>query len=199
MVTDYPIIDWSQRPAKNINIKYPMAGDKSHHVTVGVYNAQTNQLLYLKTGEPAEQYLTNIAWSPDDRYIFIAVLNREQNFMKLNQYEAATGLFMKTIFEEHDDKYVEPLVPMLFIKNNPMQFIWQSNRDGWNHLYLYDINGTVLKQLTRGPWEVTDVKGFDATGENIFYTSTEESPLTRNLYELNIKTGREKRITQYAN
>jgi len=82
MVTDYPIIDWSQHPAKNENIKYPMAGDKSHHVTVGVYNAETKTAVYLKTGEPAEQYLTNIAWSPDDKFIYIAVLNRGQNDMQ---------------------------------------------------------------------------------------------------------------------
>ena len=98
MVTDYPIIDWSQRPAKNVNIKYPMAGDKSHHVTIGVYNAETQSLVYLKTGEPAEQYLTNIAWSPDDKYIFVAVLNRGQNHMWLNKYDAATGNFIKTVF-----------------------------------------------------------------------------------------------------
>ena len=113
MVTDYPIIDWSQRPAKNENIKYPMAGDKSHQVTVGVYNAETKSVVYLKTGEPVEQYLTNIAWSPDDKFIYIAVLNRGQDHMKLNQYDASTGDFIKTLFEERDDKYVEPLVPIL--------------------------------------------------------------------------------------
>ncbi|MDB5199785.1 MAG: family peptidase [Chitinophagaceae bacterium] len=196
MVTDYPIIDWSQRPAKNVNIKYPMAGDKSHHVTVGIYNAETQSLVYVKTSGDAEQYLTNIAWSPDDKYLFIAVLNRAQNYMQMNQYEAASGLFMKTVFEEHDDKYVEPLVPVLFVKNNPSQFIWQSNRDGWNHLYLYSLNGVLLKQLTKGSWEVVDVKGFDSTGERLFYSATEESPITRNLYEVNLKTGLSRRITQ---
>ena len=100
MVTDYPIINWTKRPAQNENIKYPMAGDKSHHVTVGVYNVLTQKTIYIKTGEPAEQYLTNIAWSPDDRYIFIAIVNRQQNVMKLNQYDAATGDFIKTLFEE---------------------------------------------------------------------------------------------------
>jgi len=198
MVTDYPIIDWSQRPAKNVNIKYPMAGDKSHHVTIGIYNAETQALVYLKTGEPAEQYLTNIAWSPDDKYIFVAVLNRAQNYLQMNQYEAASGAFMKTVFEEHDEKYVEPLVPMLFVKNTPWQFIWQSNRDGWNHLYLYSLNGVLLKQLTKGNWEVLDVKGFDSTGENVMYTSTEESPITKNLYEINLRTGISKRLTPGA-
>jgi dipeptidyl-peptidase 4 len=196
MVTDYPIIDWTTTPAHNENIKYPMAGDKSHHVTVGVYNAQTNSLVYLKTGEPAEQYLTNIAWSPDDKIVYIAVLNREQNRMTLNSYDASTGDFIKTLFEEKDDKYVEPLVPMLFVKNHPDQFIWQSNRDGWNHLYLYDTNGKLIKQLTRGNWEVTEVKGFDAKSENLFYISTEESPVSRNLYSINLKSGTIKQLTK---
>ena len=196
MVSDYPIIDWTSRPAKNVNIKYPMAGDKSHEVTVGVYNAETKTTVYLKTGQPAEQYLTNIAWSPDDKYIYVAVLNRGQNHMKLNQYDAATGDFIKTIFEEKDEKYVEPLVPMLFLKTDPSKFIWQSNRDGWNHLYLYDLKGKVLKQLTKGNWEVIEVKGFNPKGDQLYYVSTEESPITRNLYVLDIKSGKSKRITQ---
>lgn len=198
MVTDYPIINWTTTPATVDFIKYPMAGDKSHHVTVGVYNAETKSTIYLQTAGPAEQYLTNIAWSPDDKFVLIAIVNREQNHMELNQYNASTGAFVKTLFEEEDEKYVEPLVPMLFLKNNSSQFIWQSNRDGWNHLYLYDINGKLLKQLTKGNWEVTDVKGFDGKGEYLFYVSNQESPISRNLYQLNLKTGVSKRMTQGA-
>jgi dipeptidyl-peptidase-4 len=210
MVTDYPIIDWTQRPAKNINIKYPMAGDKSHNVTVAVYNTTTNNTVWLKTengnfndpaspfavlNNPKERYLTNIAWSPDDKNVFIAVLNRAQNHMWLNEYDATTGEFVKTLFEQTDAKYTEPLVPMLFLKNNPNQFIWQSRKDGWNHLYLYDIDGKLIKQLTSGQWEVLDVKGFDESGQNLFYVSTEESPITKNLYSLNLKTLKTKRLT----
>ncbi len=195
MVTDYPIIDWSQYPAVNENIKYPMAGGQSHQVTVAVYNAVINNTIWINTGLPVEQYLTNIAWSPDDKWIFIAVLNRQQDHLKLNQYNATTGAFVKTLFEEKDPAYVEPLVPMFFLKNNPSQFIWQSNRDGWNHLYLYDLNGNMLKQLTKGNWEVLEVKGFDAKGDNLFYSATEESPITKNLYQLSLKSGLSKRIT----
>lgn len=210
MVTDYPIIDWTTRPAKNVNIKYPMAGDKSHEVTVGVYNAATKSTVWLKTEDgnfrepsspvavlnnPKERYLTNIAWSPDDKYVFIAVVNRAQDHMWLNKYDAATGKFVATLFEETDDKYVEPLVPMLFVKNKPDQFIWQSKKDGWNHLYLYDISGKLIKQLTAGKWEVLEVKSFDDKGENLYYTSTEESPITKNLYELNLKSLKTKRLT----
>jgi dipeptidyl-peptidase-4 len=196
MVTDYPIINWTKTPATVDLIKYPMAGDKSHQVTVGVYNTATRSTIYLQTKGDPEHYLTNIAWSPDDKYIFIAELNRGQDDMKLNQYDATTGAFVKTLFEEKDPKYVEPLVPMLFVKNDPSKFIWQSNRDGWNHLYLYDINGNLIKQLTKGNWEVVDVKGFDTKGENLFFGSTQESPITRNLYSVNLKTGTIKRITE---
>ncbi len=195
MVTDYPIIDWTTNPAHAENIKYPMAGGKSHHVTVGVYNAVTKNTLWLKTGEPAEQYLTNIAWSPDDKNIFIAVVNRAQDHMWLNQYDAATGNFVKTLFEETDTKYVEPLEPMLFVKNKPDQFIWQSKKDGWNHLYLYNINGILIKQLTTGQWEVLEVRAFDAKGEGLFYISTQQSPVSKNLYRLDMKTGVSKAVT----
>ncbi|MEO6668444.1 MAG: DPP IV N-terminal domain-containing protein [Ferruginibacter sp.] len=196
MVPDYPIIDWSERPAKVNNIRYPMAGDKSHHVTVGIYNAVSKSTIWVKTQGPAEQYLTNIAWSPDDKYLYIAVLNRGQNDMWLNQYDAVTGAFIKTLFEETDNKYVEPLVPMLFVKNSPGQFIWQSKKDGWNHLYLYNADGSLLRQLTAGQWEVLEVKGFDESGENLFYTSTEESPISKNLYVVNLKTAKTKEITE---
>ncbi|MEO8769538.1 MAG: DPP IV N-terminal domain-containing protein [Ferruginibacter sp.] len=196
MVPDYPIIDWTVRPAKVNNIRYPMAGDKSHHVTLGIYNAVTKTTTWVKTQGPAEQYLTNIAWSPDDKYIYIAVLNRGQNDMWLNQYDATTGSFIKTLFEETDNKYVEPLVPMLFVKNSPGQFIWQSKKDGWNHLYLYNADGSLVRQLTAGQWEVVEVKGFDVTGENLFYTSTQESPIAKSLYRVNLKTAKTKEISE---
>ena len=199
MVADYPIVDWSKTPAVNENIKYPMAGGKSHQVTVGVYNAVSKSLVYLKTGEPADQYLTNIAWSPDEKYVFIAVLNRQQDHLWLNQYDASTGDLVKTLFEETDDKYVEPLVPMLFLENDPAKFIWQSNRDGWNHLYLYDISGKLIRQITKGEWEVLEVKGFDEKGENIFVVTTQGSPVSKTLSQVNLKTNVLKQITKGNN
>ncbi|RYY90868.1 MAG: S9 family peptidase [Chitinophagaceae bacterium] len=195
MVADYPIIDWSATPAKAELIKYPMAGDKSHQVTVGVYDARADKLVFLQTGGPVEQYLTNVAWSPDNRFVYIAVLNREQNHMRLNQYDAATGAFVKTLFEERDEKYVEPLVPMLFLPKTAAQFVWQSNRDGYNHLYLYDTSGRMLRQLTQGAWEVTEVKGFDEKGEHLFYLGTALSPLARTPFRLNLRTGASQQLS----
>ncbi len=195
MVADYPIIDWTSRPAKNENIKYPMAGDNSHEVTVGIFNVSNGKTVFLKTGEPQEQYLTNIAWSVDEQHVYIAVLNRDQNDMKLNSYNAVTGLFEKTLFEEKQEKYVHPMHSMIFLPNTSGQFVWQSERDGFNHLYLYNNDGTLVKQITKGSWVITDFAGFDAKGTKVFYTSTTESGITRNFYSVEIKSGKTTRIT----
>ena len=193
---NYPIIDWAERPAKVNNLRYPMAGDTSHHVTLGIYDAMSQKTIWVKTTGPAEQFLTNIAWSPDDQFVYIVIVNREQNHFWVNQFNATNGEFVKTLFEEKDDKYAEPLVPMLFVKNNSNQFIWQSKRDGWNHLYLYNTDGTLAKQLTKGEWDVIEVKGFDEKGENIYYVSTQVSPISKNLYAVNLKNGKSKFITE---
>lgn len=198
MVTEYPLVDVTSRVAGLNNIRYPMAGMKSHHVTVGVFNPETRETVFMKTGEPAEQYLTNIAWSPDEKSLYIAVLNRDQNHMKLNRYNAVSGDFELTLFEETNERYVEPLHPMVFLPGKPGQFIWQSQRDGYNHLYLYGSDGKLIRQLTSGSWMVNDVVGFDANGEGIFYTSTEVSPLERHLYYLNLKNLKTLRLTYEA-
>lgn len=203
MVTDYPLVDISARVAKLKDIKYPMAGMKSHHVTVGVYNIATQKTVFLKTGTPKEKYLTNIGWSPDEKSIYIAEINRGQDTCVLKCYDAQTGNLQKTLFTETHPKYVEPENPVLFLKNDPTKFLWQSKRDGYNHLYLYDITGKELKQLTSGTWDVTSVLGFDEKGENLFYVSTQNPSFTkqgasinysvplpeRHVYKVNIKTG----------
>ena len=116
MVTDYPLVNTDARIAEANIIKYPMAGMKSHHVTLGIYNLESQKKVFVKTGEPKEQYLTNIAWGPEDKYIYIAILNRDQNHMKLNKYNAKTGDFVKTLFEERHENYVQPLHPMIFVE-----------------------------------------------------------------------------------
>ncbi len=195
-VTDYPIIDWTTYPAENKNIKYPMAGNKSHYVTLHIYNLKTNSTIQVKTSGPKDQYLTNICWSPDEKKIYIAVLNREQNHYQLNEYDAVSGEFIRTVLEERDEKYTEPLNPMLFVKNNPKQFIWQSRKDGYNHFYLYNIDGSLVRQLTKGAWEVKAVSGFDPKGEQLFFQANEQSPVNQDFYSVQLKTGAMKRLTQ---
>lgn len=195
MVTDYPIVDITKRTAELKSIKYPMAGMKSEEVKLHVYHVASGKTIMVQSGEPAEQFLTNISWSPDEKYIFIAVLNREQNHLKFNQYDAASGSFVKTIFEEKNDRYVEPELPALFSPTDPDLFIWKSERDGWDHLYLYSLSKGLVKQLTKGEWVVTRIIGFDNTGENLFFTSTKESPLENHAYRLNMSSVSINRIT----
>ncbi len=194
MVADYPIVDWSGVPAKNENIKYPMAGQKSHHVTLGVYDFNTKKKIFLQTGKPEEQYLTCVTWSPDAKHIYIAVLNREQNHLKLNQYDAATGALVKTLFEEQQDKYVEPQNELHFLPGSNSEFVWFSQRDGFHHLYLYNTNGKLLKQLTKGAWLVNAIEGVNKGANEFIITASKESAKEKHLYALNYKTGTLKRL-----
>lgn len=195
MVTDYPLVDIEPRITELKNIKYPMAGMKSHHVTVAIFDPVTQKSVFLKTGEPAEQYLTNISWSPDEKYVYIAVLNRDQNHLKLNKYSVVNGEFVSTLFEEKNDKYVEPEHGMYFLKSNPKQFLWFSERDGYDHLYLYDDDGKLQKQLTKGNWVVKEIEGFNANGDKVFISATKDSPLDNNIYVVDIKSGGIKMLT----
>lgn len=192
MVTKYPIYVLDSMPAQFREIRYPYAGAKSHEVTLGVYDSQTGQTIYLNpptAGGDPEQYLTNIAWSPDDKYILMAVVNRGQNHLWLNQYDASTGAFIKTLFEETSDKWVEPERPAVFLPGSNEQFLWQSERDGFNHLYCYDLSGKMITQVSRGAMPVTNFYGFDTKGNNCFYQVADETGMNRYVFGANLKTG----------
>ncbi|MEX2597918.1 MAG: DPP IV N-terminal domain-containing protein [Salibacteraceae bacterium] len=174
MVSDYPLVNISNQPASLNTIKYPMAGSESHHVQLNVFDPLKAKSITLKTGEPKEQYLTSVTWSPDSKSIYIALLNRDQNQMKLNRYNSATGSLEKTLFEEADEQYVEPENQLYFLPHDESKFIWQSERDGFNHLYLYNIEGTMLNPLTTGEWVVERIIGFDNTKNYLFVSGTGE-------------------------
>ena len=196
MVTDYPLVDITERIATAKPIKYPMAGMTSHQVTLHIYDMATGRDLTIKTGEPVEQYLTAITWNPDNKRIYIGVLNRDQNHLMFNEYSTVTGDFIQTIFEDRDDQYVEPQGPAYFLPNNPDQFIWKAQRDGYYHLYLYTISKKQVKQLTQGEFVITDFNGFSKDGSKIYYRSTEVSPLERHCYMMDLKSGKITKLTQ---
>lgn len=190
MVTDYPQVNIGTRIATEEPDKYPMAGETSHKVTVGVFDLNTQKTLYLDAGDPTDRYFTNIQWSPDSKKIYIFELNRDQTDYTLVRYDAETGAKEKELFSEHNDRYAEPLNPITFLPWDEHKFIVQSQRDGYNHLYLYDDSGKMLKQLTKGAWVVLDLIGFNKQAKSAVILSTETSPIQNNLYAVNIKNGR---------
>lgn len=209
MVTDYPQVNTTARIAELVPDKYPMAGMTSHKVTVGIYNVKDGKTIYLQAGDPTDRYFTNISWGPDEKSIFVIELNRDQNHAQLVQYDAVRGQKIGVLYEEKHARYVEPQHPLIFLPWDDSQFIYQTQRDGFNHLYLMDTK-TKLKgewktgkdsedqyceylkaiPLTEGNWLVQDVLGFNASRKEIIIASTEISPLQTNIFSLNVKNGK---------
>ncbi len=190
MVTEYPLVDVTARIAETNNIRYPMAGMTSHEVKVGIYNPTTEETVYLNTGNPQNRYFTNISWSPNEEKLYLIELNRDQNHAQLCEYNATTGEMERVLLEEKHNKYVEPQNPIEFLPWDNNLFIYQSQRDGYNHLYLYDVDGNLIRPLTQGEWLVQEVLGYNTKTKEVVIASTEESPLNRNLYRVDTRTGK---------
>ena len=195
-VGEYPIVDIDTREATVKMIKYPMAGMTTEDISVGVYNFSNQKTTFLNTKELKEYYLTNVTWSPDEKFIFIQVLNRAQNHLWLNKYDAISGKLIKTLFEEQNDKWVEPEEPIHFLNNNSKEFVFMSERDGYYHAYLCNTNGKIVKQLTKGEWVITRFMGFDKKNTKMYFMATKDSPIERHLYVLDMKSLKIKKITQ---
>ena len=218
MVVDYPQvtipeIDYFNHPetqtcsAIAAPDKYPMTGETSHEVTVGVFDSATGKTVYLKAGDPKDRYFTNISWSPDDKTIYMFELNRDQNDCRLVSYDVTTGEKTGELYRETDEKYVEPQHPIVFLPWDNSQFIMQSQKDGYNHLYLctlgkhgsrmaHNTESLEIKQLTQGKWVVLDVLGFNTKRKSIIIASNEISPIQRNLFAVDVKTGKRTRVDE---
>ena len=186
MVTDYPQVDIFPRNASYEPDKYPMAGMTSHKVTVGVYDLQNDKTVYLQTGDPTDRYFTNISWGPDCKTIYMFELNRDQNDCRLVSYDATTGQKLAELYRETSEKYVEPQHPIQFLPWDDSKFIMQSQKDGYNHLYLFDTNGKELKQITKGEWVVMEVLGFNKKQKSIIFKANKEHPLHHRLYSVSM-------------
>lgn len=203
MVTDYPLVDINHRVAQLAPEKYPMAGMTSHKVTVGVYNPATDKTIYLQAGDPTDRYFTNIAWSPDERTIYMFELPRTQDKAELVAYDAHTGARKGVLYTESNARYVEPCNPIQFLPWDATKFVMQTRRDGYNHLYLFTADGRQLKQLTKGQFEVISVLGFNTKAKSIIYQSNQDNPIQYSNYSVNVATGKVARLdngqgTHYA-
>ena len=203
MVTDYPLVDINHRVAQLAPEKYPMAGMTSHKVTVGVYNPATDKTIYLQAGDPTDRYFTNIAWSPDERTIYMFELPRTQDKAELVAYDAHTGARKGVLYTESNARYVEPCNPIQFLPWDATKFVMQTRRDGYNHLYIFTADGRQLKQLTKGQFEVISVLGFNTKAKSIIYQSNQDNPIQYSNYSVNVATGKVVRLdngqgTHYA-
>ncbi len=192
-VTDFPLVDITTRTGTLRNIKYPMNGMASERVDLGIYDIATARTVYLTvTDFDEERYLTNVTWSPDAKHIYVQVLDRRQKNMHLNMYDVTTGRLVKQLLTEHNDRFVEPQYPLVFLRNDPSRFIYTTdNRDGYYNLYLCDHDGNV-KRLTATD---ADVKYVAQNDRYVYYTSAEVSPVENHLFKVDIATGRSTRLT----
>lgn len=189
-VTNYPLVDITTTPATLSNLKYPMNGMDSEIPKVGIYNLNTKKVVYLKIDTSDEHYLTNLSWSPDNAFVFLAELNRNQNHMWFTMYDVSTGKKVKTLFEEKNDKWVEPEHPAVFLPESNSEFLWFSERDGFMNLYLYDTTKGFIKQLTNFKWVIKGIIGFDESKKHVIISGTGNDPRENKAFKVSLKNGK---------
>ncbi|MCE3295367.1 MAG: peptidase [Crocinitomicaceae bacterium] len=194
-VHDYPILDINETPGKLKNIKYPMAGQDSEKPRIGIFNFKTKYTSFILPKSGADSYLTNVSWTPDEKFILIAEVNRGQNHMWMNLYNAESGNFVKTLFEEQNDKWIEPEHPAFFPSDASNNFVWISERDGFNNLYYYDIDGKLIRQLTMNKFVTKEIVQSINKGKEIVFCATGENP-TNNLYYAVSLDGKQRLLTK---
>ncbi|MFK7003856.1 S9 family peptidase [Flavobacterium covae] len=195
MVANYPLTNWNEPEAVNKDIKYPMVGMNNEKVSLVIFDLASGKKVTMQTGESNDQYLTMVSWEPTGKHIFIGILNREQNHLKFNKYDAKTGAFVKTLFEEKASTWVEPQHALTFVPNNFSQFIYQTDFNGFNQMYLYNTDGKLLKNLGYNDVVVKEFLGFDEKGLKVNYIGTANNGLDRQLYQVDLQSGKTTQLT----
>ncbi|RYM33041.1 S9 family peptidase [Brumimicrobium glaciale] len=183
-VHDYPLLDITQTPGKLNSIKYPMTGQPSEKAKLGIFSLKNNTTAFIAAKNGAENYLTNVSWTPDEQFILLAEVARSQKHIWVQKYKT-DGTLAKTLFEEKKDTWVEPEKPAHFPSKNSNDFVWVSERDGFDNLYYYSIDGELKSQLTTNKFMLKDIVA--AHHGEVFFTATGESPLNTLLYKVNTK------------
>lgn len=186
-VADYPLLDINETPAKLENIKYPMIGQKSEKPKVGIYNLASGKTVFIAPRNNSDDYLTNLAWSPDEKHVLIAELNRGQNDMNLNLYDANSGQFIRTILNEKNPKWVEPEHAAYFPSEKSTNFVWFSEQDGFQNLYYYSIDGKLIKKLTSNTFPAREIIGTNPAGTEIYFKASGPNPTNMLVYKVDLK------------
>jgi len=204
-IPSYPQVDITQRIAATYVDKYPMAGEESEDVSVAVFDVPTGKTVWLQNPKPKTDYMTNLSWAPDGSKLYVFELNRDQNFMQLFGYNAATGAKdAEPLIEEKHPKYVEPMHTLTFLPWDATKAVMQSSRDNWNHLYLIDLSkkmypewreaaggGTVcdhigVNLLTPGDFTVRDFLGFNQKAKTALFIGNITHPLHHTIHAVKV-------------
>lgn len=173
--------------------KYPKAGEKNAAVSLHIYDAKQEKTQQINLGNYQDFYIPRIKWTNEVNVLSAQVMNRHQNNLDLHFINATTGI-SKIVLNEKDAAYVDVTDNLTFLKDN--SFIWTSEKDGYNHIYLYDAAGKLKKQITKGNWEVTAYYGFDEKNKMIYYQSVENGSINRDVYAINIDGKGKTRLSQ---
>ena len=170
--------------------KYPKAGEANAKVSLHIHDLETGETGDVPLG--AAYYIPRIKWMNHPDHLSVQTLNRHQNHLTLHKVDAS-DMQVRVLLEERDDAYVDVTDNLTFLPDD--RFIWTSEKDGFNHIYLHDADGSEQYQLTSGPWEVTSYYGYDAENRRIFYQSSEQGSIYRDVYSVSDKGRRKERLT----
>ena len=165
------------------SFKYPKAGEDNSIVEIYVYDLESGKTVKMDTGTETDIYLPRIAWTKDANVLAIQRLNRHQNHLEILAADAKTGK-SRVFYDETNDYYIDITDDWHFLEDGK-RFLMTSEKSGYNHIYLYNLDGSLVKQLTDGPWDVTSVYGFD--GKEVYFQAAKKSPVERQIYAVNLK------------
>ena len=192
-VAKYPLVDFSSPSGEADEERYPPAGGANPFVRVYVAPVGGGQAHAINTGENTDIYIARVNWLTDSKHIAIQRLNRQQTVLDLLVADAASGE-ARTVLTEKDQYWINISNDLHFLKDGK-RFLWSSERTGYRHLYLYDLEGKELAQLTKGEWEVTAVNAVDEAKGLVYFTGTAKSPLERHLYRVSLEGSAVSRLT----
>jgi dipeptidyl-peptidase-4 len=172
--------------------KYPKAGEKNAEVSLHVYSLESKNTNKIDLSKYNDFYIARLQWTKDANLVSAQVLNRHQDVLDLLFVDANSGK-TSIILNEKDKAYVDVTDNLTFLKDN--SFIWTSEKDGFNHIYLYDKNGKLKNQVTKGNWEVTNYYGFDEKSATVFYQSVENGSINRDIYKISLDGKKKVRLS----
>jgi dipeptidyl-peptidase-4 len=175
--------------------KYPKAGEKNALVSLHIYDVNSNAVKDINLGNYNDFYIARMKWTNDANTLSAQVLNRHQNNLDLLFIDGNSGA-AKVVLNEKDKAYVDVTDNLTFLKDN--SFIWTSEKDGFNHIYLYDKNGKLKNQVTKGKWEVTNYYGLDEKTNTVFYQSVENGSINRDVYKISLDGKNKVRLSQFT-